>query len=287
MILGFMGITHALLSLLAMAIMMILPGYYPQSTFGVLKHDILLFIVCLVVLTGGALLPDLDNSESTAKHDLGIIGSMFMLFMRSTSSIIWNIYHFKGDNKPNTQHRYLWHTPIVSIGLIALLYFNLPSGNYTIFTNLKNSITTHQFGRFLQTNTFIIFLILLCFVSVLCGTSMLLKLIEKFVRLPFYVKYIFPLLSLGYIFTTTYTNLRIIGLCIGVGYFLHCIEDFFCDTGIPLLWPIPKFWGKQKKVWWRPWLPLRVTTGGIVNTIINILAGLAAISVFVYAFVTR
>lgn len=282
---AFMGKTHVLLSLVLFAICIMLPIYPFQITFGTLKHNILLFIVSMAVLAGGALLPDLDNAQSTAGAKLGPLGSMFTLFMKSTSSIVWNVYHMKGDWRPINQHRYLWHTPVIGLGLIALFYFGLPNGNYTIFTNIKNSIDTGQLGYFIRTNAILILFIILCFMAVLIGSSAIMNTVLKILPIPSLVKYILPVGCLVYIATAKYNDLRVLGVALGAGYLMHCIEDFFCDTGIPLIWPIPAFWKKQ--VWWRPKIPLRVTTGGTVNTIIDLIALVAAIGLLIMVFVAK
>ena len=197
---------------------------------------------------------------------------------------MWNVYHFKGDQRPFTQHRYLWHTPIVGAGIIALFYFGLPKGDYTIFTNIKNSINTKQLGYFFMNNAVLILFIFLAFMCILVGSHVIITNLRKlFPVIPGVVKYIFPAVTTIYMVTTNYSNLRIMGICLGVGYLLHCLEDFFADTGIPLIWPIPKFWG-TKKVWWRPWLPFRVTTGGMVNTIIDFVSFTVAVGLFIFVF---
>ena len=279
---GFMGLTHALISIALMALCMILPLPFLQSTFGELKENIPLFIVALVVLVGGALLPDLDNVQSSAGSTLGPLGDMFTLFMKSTSSIMWNIYHFKGDMRPLNQHRYLWHSFIVGFGIIGLFYFGLPKGEYTIITNLSNSISTGQLNRFLQTNAVLFLFIILCFMAVLVGSNMLIYRINKIIHLPFYIKYIFPVLVLVYIGMANYSELRILGVCLGAGYFFHCLEDVFADTGCVALWPIPN--PIKKQVWWRVKFPITITTGGGMNSVIDLVAFVAAVGLLILAF---
>ena len=281
---GFMARTHTFLSILIMAIFMLIPNYYLQIIFGNLKSNILLFIVSVCILVGGALLPDLDNPEgSKAGYTLGPLGSIFTLFMSSTSMVMWNIYHFKGDNKPPTQHRYLWHTPIIGIGLILLFYFGLPSGDYTILTNIQNSIQTGQIGLFIQHNCVLLLFIILCFMAILIGSSMILYTLSKFFTIPSLIKYILPIFLLIYICFANYSSLRILGICLGTGYLLHCLEDFFCDSSIPLIWPIPAFW--KRKVWWKPHLPLTVTTGGAVNTVIDLISLILAVAMMIVVFI--
>ena len=129
--------------------------------------------------------------------------------------------------------------------MYALFYFGMPNGNYTILTNLQNSISTNQFGMFLKNNSLIVLFMILCFASVLVGSSTLIYNISRIFPIPPLIKYVFPVGVLFYIFTANYTELRIIGACIGIGYLFHCIEDFFCDISIPLIWPIPAFWKKK------------------------------------------
>lgn len=278
---GFMGRTHSLLSLMIFFICVLFPLYPVQSIVSNFTGNALLFIISMVVLSGGALLPDCDNYENSVKYSVGPLGSIFTIFMKSTSAVMWNIYHFKGDMKPENQHRYLWHTPPIGIGLILLFYFGIPNGEYSIFTNISSSIKTGQLGEFIKQNTIITLFLILCFMSILVGTNAIIRLANKIVPIPFFVKYILPVLSIVYVMTTNYSNIRVLGVCLGAGYLFHCLEDFFADSGIPIFWPIPKFWGSQKKVWWRPKIPFRVTTGGIVNTVVDILAGVIVLILFV------
>src|SRR5574344_410413 len=105
---GWMGKTHALLSVMLLCICMLIPVNIFKETFWLLKDNILFFIVGVTVLVGGALLPDLDNCQSSAGSTLGFMGSIVTIFMQSTSSIIWTLAHSKRERSPMTQHRYLW-----------------------------------------------------------------------------------------------------------------------------------------------------------------------------------
>ena len=282
---GFNGLNHALLSILFMLVFMIIPLEPFQLTFAQLKNNILLFIICLVVLAGGALFPDLDNDSSSAGYTLGPLGSIMTVFMKSTSSVVWNIYHFKGDQRPTTQHRYLWHAPLIWVGLLALFYFGLPSGNFTIFTNLSNSIQTGNFGYFVQTNATLVLFIILTFMAVLVGSNMVIYSITTIFDLPYLIKYILPSLVLIYIFTTNYTNLRIIGISFATGALLHCIEDAFCDTGLPsLIFPIPQFW--RNKVWGRiKLLPITFQTQSkFTQKVVSVLSGVLIVAMLIVVF---
>ncbi len=279
---GFSGKTHFALSLVIMEFCLIV-SIYPPITSKILS-SLFLLIVCTISLAGGALLVDLDNDESTAKYSSGLLGLMMTLFMKSTSSMVWNIYHFKGDRKPPTQHRYLWHAPIIGISMILLFYFGIPTGDYNIFTNMRNS-ADGMISEFIKNNAILVLFILLIFLAILVGSSMIYRNLTKVVHLPPILKYILPIFSLIYVFTTTYTNLRIIGVCLGFGYLLHCLEDMFCDSSIPLIFPIPAIW--KNKVWWKPHLPFTVTTGSTINGIIDIISGILAFVLFFVVLAVR
>lgn len=282
---GFMGRTHAVLSIILLEICMLVPLDLFKQTFWQMKDNILLFIVGIVVLVGGALFPDLDNFSSSAGSALGALGSIFTTFMQSTSAIIWNVYHGKGDKKPMSQHRYLWHTPIIAVGLIFLFWFRLPNGNYTIFTNLQNVIETKQFAHFIQTNAVLLLLIILLFMATFIGSSMIISKLGRLIHIPGFVKFIFPILVLVYIFTAKYAQLRLLGLCFGAGYLFHILEDFCADSGVPLLWPIPCFWKRQ--VWCRFRLPITVKTGSTANTTIDAIASMVAVILLIVIFVRK
>lgn len=259
---GWMGKTHALLSVMLLCILMLIPINVFEETIWLLKNDILFFIVGIVIVVGGALLPDLDNCQSSAGSTLGFMGSIMTIFMQSTSSIIWTLMHSKHDRRPMTPHRYFWHTSVVSIVIILIFWFFIPISDSTIISE----ISEEGILVFLQNNIAVLFLIILIFMAVLCGSDMILFRIIKFFKLPKFISYIFPVLVIIYVFTLNYTKIRVLGICLGFGYLFHCIEDFFADSGVPLLWPIPI----KGHLWYKCKFFTTCTTGGLVNTIIDI-----------------
>lgn len=281
---AFMARTHALLSVVILLSCMLLPFDFFRKTIWVLRDDIVLFIVGLIVLIGSSLLVDLDNPVSKAGSVLGPFGSILTIFMQSISSIVWTVYHSKRDMVPMSQHRYLWHTPIIGISLIMLFYYNIPAGNYNIITNFSTAISENQFEYFIRTNTVLLLFLILVFMSALIGSSIIVQYLKRF-NVNSMFKYILPILVLLYVLTTTYSNLRILGALIGFGYLFHILEDFFTDSGVPLLWPIPSVW--FKKVWARYHFPITITTGGSVNSIIDILALFAMIILFVIVLTSK
>jgi len=277
MIKGFMGKTHALLSIMLMCICMIIPFEFFKTTLWVLKENVLFFIVGLIVLVGGALLPDLDNSQSSAGSTLGPMGSICTIFMQSISSVIFTVFHGRGDRPPQNQHRYFWHTPLVGVGFICLFWFGLKDGEQTIIQGFKEA---PDVVAYLQNNVSLIFFVIILFMAVLVGSNMVLYRIIKWFKLPKIINYIIPTAIVVYIFTINYTQLRILGICIGFGYLFHIVEDYFADSGVPLLWPIPI----KKQVWFRCKFPITCTTGSLANTILDIIILAADIALIAYIF---
>lgn len=259
---GWMGKTHALLSVMLLCICLLIPINVFEQTIWLLKDNILFFIVGLTVLVGGALLPDLDNCSSSAGSTLGFMGSIVTIFMQSTSSIIWTLVHTKRERMPMTPHRYFWHTLFASAGIICLFWFGMPTGESTIFGGIKEL----TLGVFLQENVALLFFMFILFMAVLCGSDMILYRLVKWFKLPKLISYILPVLVLIYTFTLDYTHLKILGLCIGFGYLFHCLEDFFADSGVPLLWPLPL----GGHCWYKCHFIVTCTTGGLINTILDI-----------------
>lgn len=264
---GFLGRTHALLSVMLFCICMLIPADFFQTTIGIMKNEVPFFIVGLIVLIGGALLPDLDNGQSSAGATLGPLGSICTTFMQSISSIFWTMLHGKGDKMPPSQHRYFWHTLICSAGIFCLFYFGMPASDNTLITSIQKSedITT-----WLQYNAILILFIILIFMAILVGSNMLIsKLVTLFKssKLKF-LNYILPVAACIYIFFIDISHLKILGMCIGMGYFFHCLEDCFADSGVPFLWPIPI----KNQMWKRIRLtPITIQTGGLANTILDII----------------
>lgn len=262
---GFMGKTHALLSIMLLCVCLLVPINVFKETLWLLKDNILFFCIGIVVTVGGALLPDMDNAQSAAGSTLGFMGNMYTTFMQSTASMIYSLVHRKSDSKsPFFPHRYFWHTAIAGIGLLCLFCIGLPSGEMKILDDIKEqSIST-----FLQERVVILFFIVFLFAAILCGSNMIMYNLIKWFKLPKALNYILPTAICGYLFVIDYNHLKVLGICLGLGYLFHCIEDCFADSGVPLLWPIPI----KKQFWHRIKFFVTCQTGGLANTIVDIIA---------------
>lgn len=279
MVKGFMGKSHALMSIALLCMCMLIPVGFLKNTVWLLKDHVLFFIIGIVVASGGALLPDLDNTKSFAGSYLGPVGSICTVFMQSTSTIMWNLIHFKGDRHPSTPHRYFWHTLIAGISLTCILYFGVPSNELTIIQNIQEL----TFIGFLQKQAIVFVLLFVLFTAILLGSNMILNKVIKAFKLPKILTYILPVLIIVYMFFLDYNHLKILGLCIGLGYIFHCLEDFFADTGVPLLWPIPI----HNQCWHRLKFFVTCKTGSLANTIIDIIALIIDIVLIILVFAWR
>lgn len=264
MIKGFMGKTHALLSVMLLSILLLVPVEFLQQMLGLLKKDVLFFIVGMVVLIGGALLPDLDNAQSCAGSTLGFMGSICTIFMQSTATIIYQLCHLRRDSQsPYFPHRYFWHSLMAGLGIFALFFFGMPNNDLTIV----QAVGQMGIWAYLETNTAMLFFIWLMFVAVLAGSDMVFSKIIKFFKLPKLLSYILPVLALVYMFFLDGTHLRVLGILIGLGYIYHLIEDCFADSGCPLLFPLPI----KHQMWFRVKLsPVTVKTGSLTNTLLDV-----------------
>jgi hypothetical protein len=242
---------------------MLIPVDFFQNTIGMMKKEIPFFIVGCIVLVGGALLPDLDNAQSSAGSTLGPLGSICTTFMQSISSIFWNLLHGKGDKKPPTQHRYFWHTLIAGAGLFCLFYFGMHEGEETILSSFQQA---EDKTVWLQSNVILIFFLILIFMAILVGSNMVFtKLLARFRKLRI-LNYLLPIASIIYTFLINFNHLRVLGMCVGMGYIFHCIEDCFADSGVPILWPLPL----KNQLWKRIKFFITCQTGGLANTILDI-----------------
>lgn len=123
---AFMGYTHALSGVaVAMALIAFLPEFLGQI---LMTTSIWVFIQFLFATTGAAMLPDLDNSKSRAKSDLGPFGIVLSGFFRVSSAIIQTTIRTKRDDPEPNPHRGFWHTIPASLLLGFLVYLGTRMG---------------------------------------------------------------------------------------------------------------------------------------------------------------
>lgn len=251
---GFMGKTHAVS---AIALYLTLAWMFPKSIFEYLDtNNIFVFIVSVFVMTGAAIMPDFDNTSSTAINSTGFIGKGISHFMRFTSSIIQNTVKTKYDKDTSNPHRAFWHTTISAFVIWLIVY---------ITTSI--SIEIPVFGKdytigFIFALFWIFFSFLLCF-AILFG-----KIFKKNNKsltgsiINIAVSLIASIVVLFYI--PSDINYNWIAFSMTIGYFLHILGDVCTVSGAPIFWPL-KIRGKR---WFNVRLPFSIHAGGDIEKVI-------------------
>jgi hypothetical protein len=241
-------------------------------------------LIAFVVICGGALLPDMDNLKedggSSATWDLGVFGSIVSSIMVTVSSIVTSIFRGRGDNKPDTQHRYFWHTLLVPVVMFLLVCFCVPGGD----TRVLDLVDPRDLSSF---DTSVIVLLFFVFVSAYVGLCLLLR---KANKLPFVrvkasvVSLVLSVVIVAVLLFSDCNTLQVVGICLCLGYLFHLVGDLFADSGIPALFP---FTGLLGKFWMRiSLLPraLTVSTGSSVESLLKVVFTIVALLLAVVVF---
>lgn len=250
---GFMGRTHALSALaVVLSVFAFVPGLFYKFSNNHITALVMLTLVALVT-SGGALLPDLDNTNSSAKSQLGLIGDILSVFMRATAPVIKTAIHSKYDNNLENPHRSFYHTTVS-----ALLFGGLFSFLCSPLVNIN------VFGKFTLTGR--IMAIILAFIAIdLCLSTVIgsiwssKNIIQIIASLGCSLGISFALLH----FMPKTVPYTIVGVALGAGWFIHCLGDCFTTAGTPLLWPL-KIKGKM----WYDIRFLKIKAGGMIENFV-------------------
>lgn len=245
---GFAGPTH---SLSAVSIFLLLAAFLPTLFFEkfLKTNDIVVFISSIIIVAGGALIPDLDNVQSTAKSALGYSGSFFSVIMRKISIIIFSLTKTKYDSESNNKfagsnnpHRQFWHTLLSAFVVGAIVYSTTKISKTVNLPYIDKEVT-----------------IGLLFTGMWLAVSMKLAFAGLFnrsfnrARRAKSSKHIIVinLISLIFAIVVIYTaptdiDYYWVAYAFTFGIIIHLLGDFITIQGAPLLWPI-KHKGKR---WW-------------------------------------
>ena len=282
---GFSGVNHVLIAIMLFLLLLIIP-VDPFSSF--LKSFLIspvTGVMAFLVVCGGALLPDLDNLKSdggsAASWDLGILGSIISSIMVTISSIMTSVFHGKKDVKPDTQHRFFWHTLIVPIIMFLLMFFFLKDGD----SKLIESFIPFSIDTFPAMELSCLLMVGIC---VYVGSSLLLKKIKKIKLFKFKPSIVSlslaAVIMLICLFAMNLSEFKLISYCVALGYLFHLIGDMFADGGIPALFP---FTGVVGKFFMRiKLLPVTVKTGSTLESLLKVVFAVidAILLYFVFVF---
>ena len=250
---GFMGMTHALSAVAVMTAILAFRPAWLESMFG--SRSPVVFALMLLIVVAGALMPDLDNTDSSAKSALGIIGKAISWFMRTTAPIIQNIIHLPRDKDLDEPHRGFYHTAVAAVLFGAMV---------TLFCSDKIGFDVGSFhigGKLAA--------IILAFIGVHIAMC---TLAGRFMRglgtkvanggmVDVVVTLITMVVTVGLWYAlpsgTDYTRM---GVAFGLGWIIHELGDQFTTAGNPTLWPIPI----RGRMWWRIRF-LKIKAGGLIE----------------------
>lgn len=269
---GFTGLTHVLFSLLILTILL----YFRVPIISTLLQGWMMIILGTIVIIGASLIPDLDNPKnnggSYATYTLGILGDIINIAMDIMSSIAYTLTATKHDRKrpPKTQHRMLWHCPLVIIPLIILLAFTIPDSPKTLYSLGLPGIN-YIFHVFVVT------------IAIFLGLGFAISKLKRFI--PFYhlIMTALPLLTIALVALLPLATLRALTLLTAFGCLSHILGDMMTKGGCAL-WPIPTYHGKHCYMWWHYSFLGKLsldTANSLIMTICNVIFGCCAIAMTV------
>jgi hypothetical protein len=267
---GFMGTTHALSAVAAvLAVFAFKEAWYEQVFH---TKSIIVLVLLVLVIAGGALMPDLDNTQSSAKSSLGFIGKGISMFMRVTAPILKTLVHTKYDKDLEEAHRGFYHT-----ALAAFLF----GAGATFLCSDKINIPISGF-----TITGKTFAIIIAFIASHIALSVLAKPILRQMKSsagPVLSTVIPTLFSIGVVWMLISmlpdnTDYTMMGVGFGIGWLIHELGDCLTTQGDPILAPIPI----RGKCWYNIRI-LPIKAGGLIENFvfIPVFTVIIIISIFV------
>lgn len=276
---GFMGYTHALS---ALSIVCLIIAFTPTTLGSVLRTGhVWVFIAFGLAATGAVLIPDLDNTSSRAKSDLGPFGVLLSGVFRVTSTILQTTIRTKRDDPDPNPHRGAWHT----IPACLLL-----GGGTWLLTRIGGKVAIPSLGE-VPWGTVIAILIIAVLTHLALSTIMK-GFMDKLKKSTIIGEAIALGLSLAISVLLVLniphdTDFWWLGVAVAFGSFVHVLGDCFTTAGAPILFPLSGF--IKGKFWWTTrFLPIKaggpvenyvfvpLFIVGIVVAVVKIVWGLVA-----------
>lgn len=256
---AFMGYTHALSGI---AITLALIAFFPEFLGQILlTANVWVFVQFVVATTGAAMLPDLDNSASRAKSDLGPFGIILSSVFRTTSVIAQTTIRTKRDSDEPNPHRGLWHTIPAALLLGFLVYLGTQMGGQvelpligeatwgTIFALLITFMLTHLTLSTLAKE----------FMDKVKKSNVTGELIAVAISLIISIL-LFAMLPEDIDFWW-------LGVSVALGMIIHIAGDLLTTAGVPVLFPLSAI--IKGKFWWTTRLTKMKAGGAAENMLIT------------------
>lgn len=271
---GFMGTTHALSGL---AFFLTMAWLLPDTVHWFLGSSALIVLVlsCLN-LVGGSLAVDLDNTASTAKSSLGILGVVLSGIFRSTSVVVQTMVRSPRDSKEPNPHRGFYHTVpgALLIGGIVFLLTSLPGG-----------VTLPVVGHLSLGGAFALLFTWLNLHMALAGLARgtMRKIRKGAGGAGELLAFVLSLSIAALLFSNLPAGLNFwwVGASMAMGMVVHSFGDCFTTAGSPILFPLPI----KGKLWWTiRFLPIKA--GGVVEQYIFMpfFAAVSVVAVVIMAY---
>ena len=210
---GFMGFTHALSGLAAMAAIL---AFAPTSLVSTL------------------------GTGSVAILTLAFLGSVLSLFFRWSSKILQTVIRTRRDDPDPNPHRGVWHTPFLAAVVSYLVYLATKASSMVNVPGVGKLTYGVLFAWFLST-----------VLVILTASTLLKKQTDKMKKTPIVgAVMLVALCAVGtgsLIISSGVTDFRWLGISLFAGMLIHDIGDAFTTYGDPLFFPLSailfgKFW---------------------------------------------
>lgn len=250
-----MGATHSLSSV---ALYLLFMAFFPQLFVEVLGTDsIYVILISIFTIYGASLLPDLDNTRSSAISSLGIIGQGLSSLLRMMAVGIYHLTKTKHDNPECNPHRGFFHT-IVSVVFVFLVVFSTTSITYVI----KISDSYYTVGQLFA----LFWLFITTQISLASISGPFFKKNKKKGMIG-HITNLLISLSLSFFLmimaTKEVESFQWLAFAISFGYLAHILGDTLTVGGTPLLFPI-----KTKGKRWYVHRFSKMKAGGEIEKII-------------------
>lgn len=220
-------------------------GVFANQLMPFLSEELYLVVVLQVMLTiaGAALVVDLDNTASTVRSRLGLIGQGLSFLFRESSRAIQFIIKTKRDDSSPNPHRGFWHS-LMGAAVLGLLVF--------WGTTASTEVTLPLIGAEVTVGAIIAFVVAsMLFHLTIAGLAG--DVLRKLRKTPVIGELAAFAISAGTMaalfIASPVENYNWVGFSVFIGAALHILGDALTVAGVPIWFPIPikgKFWWKTR-----------------------------------------
>lgn len=276
---GFSGYTHALSGVAGVFVILALAPIVlgDEGKFSVGNFWVLLGFSLAVI--GGTLIPDLDNTSSTSRNSLGIVGIALSTVFRVSSVFMQTVIRTKRDDPDPNPHRGFWHTGVSAI-LIGGIVFWLSS----ISTSVSIPMTkVETLGDVFAT----VFMFLAIHLTLEVFAKKALKKVKSMLIVGEIIAFAVSLsLSAALMHISKSDSYMWLGIAYAIGCLIHVLGDSFTKYGTPLFFPITAF--TRGKFWWNTRFA-KMESGGdfektAVTAVLYVIIGIAMVAAIVSNF---